>query len=205
MSKMKFFIAVLAVVCGGVLTAQNPAEPSAGWITGKFGPRLVDVKKREVDAEQVLQGKMVVVYFSAAQPAQCKAFTPKLGKFYHQTAKKHNLELILVGKEKTADAMHAYMKSLPAQWRAIPWGEKAAVALEKELKIKALPVVAVFSPEGKLISANARWDVEVLGEKAVARWKSDNYRPLTVEDWRKKNGKTAKPNKKHKKSRKSKK
>ena len=76
--------------------------------------------------------------------------------------------------------------------------------LKSQLRVNGIPTLVVFGKDGKLISREARWDVTILGVKALRAWRDPEYKPLTYEDWLKKSGndkKSDRQNKKQKKSR----
>ena len=83
--------------------------------------------------------------------------------------------------------MAKYMKHDKMPWQALPFDAPAGKALKKELQVNGIPRLVIFDGNGKLLSDDARWDVAMLGEKAVDRWKSPDYKPLTYQDYQKKN------------------
>ena len=191
------------------LTYQDYRESNnrdAGPVTadaGKFGAYLVNAAGRKVDAASALKGKMVGVYFSASWCGPCRRFTPKLVEFYNQCARRSDLEIVFVSSDKEAAAMSKYMKDDRMPWLAIPFGSPAAAALKRELRVNGIPTLVIFDASGRKISGDARWDVTMLGTRAVERWKSPGYKPLTYQDYQasaqKENGSgTAAPSKKKK-------
>lgn len=82
--------------------------------------------------------------------------------------------------------MKKYMKADSMPWLAIPFNDPAAKRLIGELKVNGIPTLAVFDKNGKLLSADGRWDVVLLKEKAVNAWKSSKYKPLTYQDYKSK-------------------
>ncbi len=168
-----------------------------GGIVSKFPARLINASGKKVSAS-FLNGKMVAVYFSASWCGPCRGFTPQLVKFYKKVKKNNAFEIVFVSRDKTATDMKKYMKADSMPWLAIPFNDPAAKRLISELKVNGIPTLAVFDKTGKLISADGRWDVVLLGEKAVNAWKSPKYKPLTYDDYKNKSPKDS--NKKSKKS-----
>ena len=148
---------------------------------------LLNRSGKKISTEAALKGKIVAVYASASWCGPCRAFTPKLVDFYKAVAKKTPMELIFISSDKSSDAMMSYMKKNSMPWLAIPYDSPERDALKKKLQINGIPHLFVFDAQGKMISSNARWDVVMLGKKAVQEWKKADYKPLTYQDYQKKN------------------
>ena len=148
---------------------------------------LLNRSGQKISTETALKGKIVAVYASASWCGPCRAFTPKLVDFYKAVAKKTPMELIFLSSDKSSDAMMRYMKKDSMPWLAIPYDSPEREALKKKLQIRGIPNLFVFDARGKMISSNARWDVVMLGKKAVQEWKKADYKPLTYQDYQKKN------------------
>ena len=164
---------------GLFLFAEDGGAP---WFIEKFGAQLQTSSGRKVDAKQALEGKTVGVYFSASWCGPCRAFTPKLVKFHKQVAKNNNFEIVFVSSDKNEQAMFDYMKKDKMPWFVLPFDAGQKKALKEELKVMGIPTLAVFDKEGKLVTTHGRGDVVYLGNKALARWKSENYKPATAKD-----------------------
>ena len=183
----RFFILLLTF---GVLFQLSAAT---NWYAEKFPKQLVDAAGKPVSASS-LRGKMVAVYFSASWCGPCRNFTPKLVKFYKRVAKKSNIEIVFVSSDNNRQAMRDYMKKNSMPWLAIPYNASERMALKKALRVNGIPTLIVFDANGKIISSDARWDVEMLEEKAVKAWQSPNYKPRTYQDYRNKKSIKAKRN-----------
>ena len=161
-------------------TAAGTRKP---WYEETFA-KLTNASGEEVPVAN-LKDKIVGVYFSASWCPPCRGFTPQLVKFYNQGAGKENFEIVFVSSDKNADAMKNYMKTDSMPWTAIPFGDASASALKRKLGIRGIPTLVIFGSDGKIISKNGRWDVVMLGPKALKAWKSPNYKPKTYQDYRK--------------------
>ena len=174
----------LLTFCGAVFAeADAPAEKT--WAETKFGEELINASGKKFKTAEVLKDKMVAVYFSASWCGPCCAFTPKLVDFYKKAIKKNDLAIVLVGSDKTADAMKAYMKKYGMPWYAVPFEAPEAAAVKQELHVNGIPALAVYEKTGRLLSGSARWDVMLLGTKAIDAWRSPAYAPKTFEDYKK--------------------
>jgi nucleoredoxin len=165
---MKKITIVFSLVCTMFLLGAN----DTAWISKTFPPQLITASGKQVNSADVLKGKTVAVYFSASWCPPCRQFTPQLVKFYKRTAKKENIEIVLVSSDKTEKAMTGYVKKYKMPWLTVPFGHPAAAALKKSLKVSGIPALIVFSPAGKIVSQNGRGDVARLGNKAAAAWTS---------------------------------
>ena len=152
-------------------------------LTGKFPAELINASGKKVSTASALQGKIVAIYFSAHWCGPCRAFTPQLAKFYKKVSKKQNVEIIFVSRDKSDSDMMKYMKSMP--WLAIPFADaEFRDNLSREFKVRGIPSLIVLNEKGEMISSNARWDVVLLGEKAVNAWKKEDYKPMTYNDYK---------------------
>ncbi|MBQ7207900.1 MAG: redoxin family protein [Lentisphaeria bacterium] len=176
MKTIRFSLLGALLLAGLFLGAEDGAAP---WFVEKFGEQLQTASGRKVDAKQVLAGKTVGVYFSASWCGPCRAFTPKLVKFHKEVAKKSNFEIVFVSSDRNEQAMFDYMKKDRMPWYVLPFDAEQKKALKEELKVFGIPTLAVFGKDGKLVTTQGRGDVAYLGSKALARWKSENYRPAT--------------------------
>ena len=197
-----------AMVCCFAAVSVSAEETAEGtqkpWYEETFS-KLTNAAGEDVPVSK-LKDKIVGVYFSASWCPPCRGFTPQLVKFYNKGAGKENFEIVFVSSDKNADDMKAYMKKDSMPWTAIPFGDASASALKRKLGIRGIPTLVIFGSDGKIISQNGRWDVVMLGPKALEAWKSPNYKPKTYQDYRKSAAgkKTKKSVKSKSKSRKSK-
>ncbi len=182
---------LLSVLAGAMVccfaAAPVGAEETAGtakpWYEETFS-KLTNAAGEDVPVAN-LKDKIVGVYFSASWCPPCRGFTPQLVKFYNQGAGKENFEIVFVSSDKTADDMKNYMKKDSMPWKAIPFGDASAGALKRKLGIRGIPTLVIYGSDGKIISRNARWDVVMLGPKALEAWKSPDYKAKTYQDYRK--------------------
>lgn len=191
---MKKLLLALLLACFAAL--HLAAEEGEAWFSKKFPAKLLTASGKTVDTATALKGKMVALYFSASWCGPCRGFTPQLVKFHKQVAKSGNFTVVFVSSDKTAKDMKAYMKKDKMPWFAIPFDGAERDAWKKEMKVSGIPTLVVFDENGKLLSSNARWDVVILGKKAINAWKSEDYKPLTYNDYKAKGGKSKKSRKK---------
>lgn len=67
--------------------------------------------------QEVLQNKVVALYFSAGWCPPCKEFTPILGEFYNELHENElPFEVVFVSSDKTATDMETYFKQSHGDW-----------------------------------------------------------------------------------------
>jgi len=122
-----------------------------------FGDKLVG-KSGEV-ATSSLEGKFVLIYFSAHWCPPCRDFTPKLAKFYTDLKKKRDdFEIVFVSSDKTEAEFTEYYKEHP--WLAFPYDQrKAKEKLSRKFKVKGIPTLVVLDGKGGLITGSGRESV----------------------------------------------
>ena len=186
----------LFVSCAAAVSAGE--EP---WYVTKFGEKLVSSSGAEAPVRNVLEGKTVGVYIAASWNASCRYHTPKLERFYRSVARKYDFTVVFVSSDRSRDEMidHMNEKNRSMPWYAVPFDSPRREELLKDFRGNVLPRLIVFDKDGKVLSRSAIWDVAVLGERAVLRWRSSNYKPLTGSDYLKKYDKkhSKKSSKKH--------
>lgn len=134
-------------------------------------------------AEYLKNKKYIALYFSASWCSPCKKFTPKLVKFYKK--KQEEVAVIFVSSDNSEDKMTGYLKKMP--WLAIPYNSTARGRLKALARTRGIPTLVIVDANGKVISDNARFDVEYLGTKAVKEWEKTDYKPRTFKNRKKRN------------------
>ena len=165
---MKEIVPVTLLVFAVML---NLAAGDTQWFTKKLPVQLTNAESKMIPAD-TLKGKITAVYFSASWCPPCRAFTPKLVEFYNQVKDKGNFELIFVSCDRDKNAMMDYMKKYNMPFLAAPHRDPVAQALMRDLGVRGIPTLAVFAPDGKLITKNGRSDVMKNGAKALENWES---------------------------------
>eukprot|EP00798_Chlamydomonas_sp_ICE-L_P011141 gene11141-18759_t len=103
-----------------------------------------------------IEGKYVGLYFSAHWCPPCKSFTPKLAQVYDDVLKKDlPFEIIFVSSDKSKSEFDRYYAEMP--WTAVPFTSSAVRSkLGKTFGLQGIPTLVIVSPEGKVVSGNAR-------------------------------------------------
>ena len=77
-------------------------------LQGKHGPVATDS----------LNGKYVLLYFSAHWCPPCRGFTPVLAEFYKAAAASKNFEVVFVSSDRDQKSFDEYYGEMP--WLAVP-------------------------------------------------------------------------------------
>jgi nucleoredoxin len=102
-----------------------------------------------------LEGKHVLLYFSAHWCPPCRGFTPELAKYYKQHAENKNFEIVFVSSDRDQASFDEYFAEMP--WKALPFDMRDKKnELSKKCKVNGIPSLCVFSPDGELITVKGR-------------------------------------------------
>ena len=73
---------------------------------------------------EVLNGKIVGLYFSAGWCPPCQQFTPQLGELYEELKNRNaNFEIVFLSFDKNADDMEGYFRSKHKDWFVLPFDD----------------------------------------------------------------------------------
>jgi nucleoredoxin len=106
-----------------------------------------------------INGKNVMIYFSAHWCPPCRGFTPKLSEWYTNLKKTNSdFELVFVSSDSDEAAFKEYFGEMP--FLALPYAERdAKAALSKKYKVSGIPSLVVVGSDGELITADGRTNV----------------------------------------------
>jgi len=163
----------------GVANSQLNPRPPIGQTgqarANKLSPELAKLLPKQLEkptgkkspTENEIGGKLVGLYFSASWCGPCRAFTPKLSSF--RNANQDKIEIILVGGDSSAKAQKAYHKKMP--WPAIAFGSPEIRSLSQKFGVSGIPRLVILSPEGKVLSSDARGEVMRSPKTALSTWR----------------------------------
>jgi thiol-disulfide isomerase/thioredoxin len=183
---MKYFAAAALALAAGVfsLSAENltalPADSAGSGASHWeqfFRNGLTNSEGQEV-SPTVLEGKFVLLYFTASWCAPCKPFTPKLAALRNQ-AKEH-LEVVVVSQDRSEADHLKYMQDNRMEWPAVKWADHRLEDDNEPRRLMGkyhgwgLPSVAVLSPSGEVVDAKARMKIQFLPEENLERLQDFN-------------------------------
>ncbi|KAF7635998.1 W2 domain-containing protein [Meloidogyne graminicola] len=141
-------------------------------------PEFQDLKKLKchkfwLDKKLYLKIRAVVaIYFSAMWCPSCRAFTPKLKKFYEELkAAGKNFEVIFVSRDRSANDMKEHYNEHHGAWPFFNFGHHKLNDLLIKYDAKHIPTCRVIKPDGTVVIEDARTEIQERGvDNALALW-----------------------------------
>lgn len=134
---------------------------------------------KKVGAEEHLQGKVVLIYFSAHWCPPCRGFTPSLASFYDRMKAKSTVdafEIVFASSDRDQASFDEYFAEMP--FAAVPFSnEYIKQKLSSAFRVPGIPMLVVLDSGGKLMSKKGRELVSNDPEGSRFPWK-----PLSMED-----------------------
>jgi len=119
-----------------------------------LGETLVDGSGVETPTSS-LDGKHVLIYFSAHWCPPCRGFTPSLAKFVAANKDKANFEAVFVSSDRDEDAFKEYLGTMG--FRALPFADRSRKStLSSKFKVQGIPTLVVVGPDGETITTKGR-------------------------------------------------
>jgi len=105
--------------------------------------------------ELLYEKEVVALYFAAEWCGPCKKFTANFSQMYHTVYKEKGMEVVFVSADCDNLAFAALHNEMP--WLAMPFSDRARKdKLTEMCKIKDLPALVLFTPEGEIYNYDAR-------------------------------------------------
>lgn len=121
-----------------------------------FGDQLL-TKSGELQATStLLDGKPVLIYFSAHWCPPCRRFTPDLVAFYHSLKTSGaNFEIVFVSSDKDQKQFNEYYGEMP--WLSLPFDERdKKTELSRKYGVQGIPTLIVLDSNGNIITKKGR-------------------------------------------------
>nr|CAD2164704.1 unnamed protein product [Meloidogyne enterolobii] len=136
------------------------------------GQKIILKDESKANAEEYLNDKVVGLYFSAMWCPPCRAFTPKLKKFYEDLkAAGKNFEVIFVSRDRTANDLKEYYNDHHGAWTYLEFGDPKIDEFLSKYEVKTIPTFRIIKPDGTVVIEDARTEVQEKGvENALALW-----------------------------------
>lgn len=138
---------------------------------GFFGNELVNAAGEKIPVAS-LEGKTVLIYFSAHWCPPCRGFTPMLAQFYKTLkAKRTDFEIVFVSSDRDEKAFEGYLGEMP--WVALPFSDRDQKGkLSQKYSVTGIPTLVVVDSAGELITREGRRKVNEDPEGASFPWTS---------------------------------
>lgn len=144
-----------------------------------FGEKLL-VKSggaiTEVNTTSHLDGKYVLVYFSAHWCPPCRGFTPQLVAFYENFKANGGIpfEIVFASSDKDQHSFDEYYGSMP--WAALPFSARDEKAtLSSKYKVSGIPTLVVLNTDGSLITTQGRAKVAADASGSSFPWIPETF------------------------------
>eukprot|EP00128_Syssomonas_multiformis_P006495 Colp12_sorted_trinity150504_noHs@21041 len=132
--------------------------------------RLVNGALVDVDPS-TLEGKKVLIYFSAHWCPPCRGFTPVLKEFYEDVKEQQgNIEIIFISSDRSVQDQIAYMQEAHGDWLTIPMDSVWTNSVKQKYGVRGIPTLTVIQANGDVINPNARGEVQAKGPAAFTSW-----------------------------------
>ena len=139
-------VALLSVTFAAMLTSAGRAD-----FFSELEPKLISAKgeKAVPFKKEGASPKYTAIYYSAHWCPPCRAFTPKLVKWYNGFQPKHkDFQLVFVSSDKDEAAMLGYMAEMKMPWPAVKFGEKKETSVGK-FAADGIPDLVLLDEKGK--------------------------------------------------------
>lgn len=126
----------------------------------------------EIPASEALKAPVLAIYFSAHWCPPCRRFTPILAKEYNLWNKeKKEIEIVFVSSDRDQAGFDEYYKEMP--WLALPFkNSEVKLQLKNKYGISGIPTLVIVDKAGKLLSMEARDDIEESEAAALVKFQS---------------------------------
>ncbi|KAL3868647.1 hypothetical protein ACJMK2_041427 [Sinanodonta woodiana] len=137
-----------------------------------------DLRREEEEKEQgmvpaadVLNDKIVGLYFSAGWCPPCQLFTPMLCDLYLELKNRSaSFEVVFVSFDKKEEDMISYYKEKHCDWFAVPFGIPKIEELREKFGITAVPKLVIVNKDGEIITQKGRKEIQDKGVICYRNW-----------------------------------
>ncbi|MFZ2957368.1 MAG: thioredoxin-like domain-containing protein [Candidatus Ozemobacteraceae bacterium] len=155
-----------------VTATGTQTTPAADNVWKTFFPDgLLNAKGEKVDVN-VLNNKIVGIYFSAFWCPSCREFSPELVKF--RNANKDSFEVVFASADKSEEEQFKYMAEAKMEWLTIKFQSPTIEALPTKFDLGdllPLPTLVIVSSKGDTISKKGIADVTDSPTTCLEKWK----------------------------------
>ncbi|MCK5834153.1 MAG: redoxin domain-containing protein [Lentisphaeria bacterium] len=126
--------------------------------------------------EEMLEKRFTLVYFSAHWCPPCRAFTPKLVKWYNENQK--DVNIIFVSSDSNQESMDKYMEDTKMPWVGVKKGKKSEELMIKKFRISSGIPSLVLLENGQVAKGQSKSAYGVLAEmkKKLAKKDEGEYK-----------------------------
>eukprot|EP00429_Kryptoperidinium_foliaceum_P010111 CAMPEP_0176001772 /NCGR_PEP_ID=MMETSP0120_2-20121206/300_1 /TAXON_ID=160619 /ORGANISM="Kryptoperidinium foliaceum, Strain CCMP 1326" /LENGTH=387 /DNA_ID=CAMNT_0017334333 /DNA_START=47 /DNA_END=1207 /DNA_ORIENTATION=+ len=156
----------------------------------QFGPDLYfPSAKSKVSVNDALQGKIVLLYFSAHWCPPCRRFTPMLVAMYNKLKEtRDDFEIVFVSLDNKDSEFEEYASTMP--WKCVPFEGMAESRSKLAMKYGAqgIPHLVVISETGEIITQEGTSEVQLDPEGKNFPWRPKPFSQIWPDKYLTKNG-----------------
>lgn len=117
---------------------------------------LIDKEGKKFKSDDLLAGKIKMLYFSAHWCPPCRKFTPQLAETYTKLkAAGKDFELVFFSSDRDQGSFDAYLSEMP--WPALVWSDrKRKEELSEAFKVSGIPTLVVLDEHNRIITSRGR-------------------------------------------------
>jgi nucleoredoxin len=118
------------------------------------GAKLLGKEGKEMGLE-VLEGKVLALYFSAHWCPPCRGFTPKLAEWSSKSLQAKGLEVVFVSSDKDEASFQEYFGEQP--WLALDYADrKRKDQLSSNFGVRGIPSLVIVDVDGSTITTEGQ-------------------------------------------------
>lgn len=138
-------------------------------------PAKILSKSGPTDLTTFTRGKVLALYFAGFWCGPCRAFTPRLAKFYNEVNKiEQQLQILFISGDESASDFDEFYKDMP--WLTIPYEDETREDLGEGYKVSSVPCLILIDKDGKIKKDKAHVDLKnsnpKTSEEIFESWKS---------------------------------
>ncbi|CAK9004312.1 Nucleoredoxin [Durusdinium trenchii] len=143
---------------GRGIVMSDPEGAKYPWVPPSIDEALGDSfisNDGSVTEKQQLDGKYLMLYFSASWCPPCRQFSPILIECYNKLIEDgKDVELIYISSDRTQEDYDGYFAKMP--WLAIPFGDDRKDTLSSRFGVEGIPTLIMLDQERAVLNKGLR-------------------------------------------------
>ncbi|MEM8954364.1 MAG: thioredoxin-like domain-containing protein [Verrucomicrobiota bacterium] len=172
MGRMVFLLVAMGVLgCGGQVIDQDVLMdlPEGQTVAESLEGMMVRADGTEVVFSSGEEPDYFVFYFSASWCPPCRAYTPKLVKFYDEqkgdgSGERASFEVILINEDDNQEEMLAYMRDYRMNWVAMNFDDRGTRGVPLNPQ-RSFPALVIVDNAGNVVDDSARTSRDVIMQR----------------------------------------